>query len=147
LTTILVYCQLILGASIRHIPVTTSPQTYSVLVIFHIGMALAVTGHVVMLCLSIRCTKNLPKSIRSGAKQMGLLIVVQLLMGLGTWVLKFGWPAGLGNNKYLADHLVVTQGWFQSHVVTGHVAIGSVILVMAALLTTRLLRLQFVAQQ
>jgi cytochrome c oxidase assembly protein subunit 15 len=147
LTTILVYCQLILGASIRHIPVTTTPQTYSVLVIFHIGMALAVTGHIVMLCLAIRCTKNLPKSIRSGAKQMGILIFVQLLMGIGTWVLKFGWPAGLGNNKYLADHLVVTQGWFQSHVVTGHVAMGSVILVMAAVLTTRLLRLQFVRQK
>ncbi len=78
---------------------------------------------------------------------MGILILVQLLMGIGTWVLKFGWPAGLGNNKYLADHLVVTQGWFQSHVVTGHVAMGSVILVIAAVLTTRLLRLQFVRQK
>ena len=143
----MVYCQLILGASIRHIPVTTAPQTYSMLVIFHIGMALAVTGHIVMLCLAIRRTKNLPKSIHSGAKQMGILIFVQLLMGMGTWVLKFGWPAGLGNNKYLADHLVVTQGWFQSHVVTGHVAMGSVIVVMAAVLTTRLLRLQFVRQK
>jgi len=147
ITTILVYLQLVLGAMIRHIPVTAKAQTFSVLVIFHIGMAMAVMVHIALFVVSLRKRRESIGSATRGGSILVLLMVIQIFLGVGAWVLQYGWPAGWGENQILGTNLVVAQGWWQSHIVTGHVAMGSLILVMTALMTARLMRLQFCLKQ
>ncbi len=145
ITTVLVYVQLVLGASIRHIPVTASTQTFSMLVVFHVIMAVVVTGHIVAVALNLRQSKRLAPKIRRSGKWLLGLVLLQVGLGVGTWVLKYGYPLGFGETSLTANHLVVTYGWWQSHITTAHVATGSLILINCVLLTTRLQRLRFVA--
>lgn len=144
-TTVLVYLQLVLGASVRHTPVTASTQTFSMLVVFHVIMGLVVTGHIVAVALSLRQSKQLAPKIRQSGKWLLGLVLLQVGLGVGTWVLKYGYPLGFGETKLTANHLVVTYGWWQSHITTAHMATGSLILINCVLLTTRLQRLRFVA--
>ena len=145
ITTVLVYVQLVLGASIRHIPVTASTQTFSMLVVFHVIMGVLVTGHIVAMALNLRQSKGLAPKIRQSGKWLLGLVLLQVGFGVGTWVLKYGYPLGFGETSLTANHLVVTYGWWQSHITTAHVATGSLILINCVLLTTRLQRLRFVA--
>ena len=146
-TTVLVYFQLILGASIRHIPVTASTQTFSMLVIFHLIMALAVTGHVIAVVISLRKRQGLSPAVHRPAKWLMFGVLLQVGLGIGTWIFKYGWPMGLGENKLFANHLLVTYSWSQSHVTTAHAATGSLLLIFCVVLTTRLRRLKYVLEQ
>ena len=147
ITTSLVYLQLVLGAMIRHIPVTAKAQTFSVLVVFHIGMAMAVMMHMALLAVSLRKRRESIGNATRGGSILVLLVVAQIFLGVGAWVLQYGWPVSLGENQTFGPGLVVAQGWWQSHIVTGHVAMGSLILVMTALITARLTRLEFWVKQ
>ncbi len=143
ITTVLVYLQVVLGALIRHIPVTASTQTFSTLVIFHVAMALVVIGHIVAIALSLRKRKALAPAVGRYGKWLTCLVLLQVGLGLGTWVLKYGFPMGLGENRFFANHLVTTYGWWQEHITTAHVAIGALLFTNCVLLTTRLFRLRF----
>ncbi|MBA60848.1 MAG: cytochrome oxidase assembly protein [Planctomycetaceae bacterium] len=146
ITTVLVYLQLVLGASIRHIPVTASTQTFSTLVVFHLIMALAVMVHVIALAVNLRKHKELAVSIRRAGKWLAGLVLLQVGLGASTWVLNYGYPFGWGETKFTANHLVITYGWWQAHITTAHMAIGSLLLVICVAVVTRLLRLRFVAK-
>lgn len=144
ITTVLAYSQLVLGASIRHIPENASPQTFSILVICHLMMALVVTGHIVAVARSLRNCKSLAPIIRQSGKWLIGLVLLQVGLGVSTWVLKYGYPIGFGETEYTANHLIRAGGWWQSHITTVHAATGSLILINCVLLTTRLQRLRFV---
>ena len=69
------------------------------------------------------------------------LLALQVLLGCGTWVLKYAWPGGLfSETSGLAGWTNTAGGPLQAFVVTAHVATGSRILgssVWAALLFCR----------
>ncbi|MBT6722126.1 MAG: cytochrome oxidase assembly protein [Planctomycetaceae bacterium] len=146
ITTVLVYVQLVLGASIRHVPVTASSQTFSTLVIFHLVMALVVTVHVIALAVILWKNKELATSIRRTGKWLAGMVLLQVGLGASTWVLNYGYPFGWGENKLTANHLVTTYGWWQAHITTAHMALGSLLLVFCVAVVTRLLRLRFVVK-
>ena len=147
ITTVLAYIQLILGASIRHIPVTASTQTFSMLVVFHLVMALAVTMHVVAVAWSVYKRKELAPTIRRPAFGLVAVVILQVGLGVGTWIVKYGWPLGLSETQLAADYVVETYSMTQAHITTAHVAIGSLLLIFCVVITTRLRRLQYVARK
>lgn len=71
-----------------------------------------------------------------------LLVLIQLLLGAGTWVLNYGWPNWLANQSWAAGFLVVQESQRQALVTTAHVATGSLILVTSLMIALRSWRLE-----
>ncbi len=90
-TTVLAYIQLILGASVRHLPKMAMATTdqFRIVVWFHVLMAIAVA--VAAILLVTRRTGPVPGLSRSRWFLVAL-VAVQLGLGFGTWVVKYGWP-------------------------------------------------------
>ena len=139
LVAVLAYIQLLIGAQLRHVPVTASTDVFRVAVVFHLIMAAAVVAHVVMLAWKgARCPC---KSVSRGSLLLAAVALAQVALGCGTWIMKYGWPAGLGNDfAFAAGHQIVAHGYWQSMITTAHVAVGSLILALSASLTVRAYR-------
>ncbi|MGI9428685.1 MAG: COX15/CtaA family protein [Bythopirellula sp.] len=133
----LAYAQLVVGAVVRHSPHMMGQMIaaiFQVAVYFHLLLALLITGHILL--LAWRCS-------RAGLQRVGgicllALIGMQLLLGMGTWLVKYGMPgwasAWLGEMTFVnreADAL-------QAAIITSHVAIGSLILVLSVAIAIRL---------
>jgi len=83
--------------------------------------------------------------IRQPVLLLGLIMLFQIGLGVGTWVVKYGWPL-LGDSYAMsAQYLVVNESLLQSFITTLHVATGSLILAIAAVVCLRCLRLQSLA--
>ena len=133
----LAYAQLVVGAVVRHSPHMMGELVatiFQVAVYFHILLAILITGHILL--LAWRCG-------RTGLQRVAgicllALIGIQLLLGMGTWLVKYGMPgwaaAWLGEPTFVnreADAL-------QAAIVTSHVAVGSLILVLSVAIALRM---------
>lgn len=133
----LAYAQLVVGAVVRHSPHMTVAWTatfFQVAVYFHVLLALMIVGHVVL--FAFRCLKN--RLQVAGGLGLLALVGVQLLLGVATWLVKYGMPAWtvawFGEMSFVnreADAL-------QAAIITSHVAVGSLILVVSAAIALRL---------
>jgi cytochrome c oxidase assembly protein subunit 15 len=56
------------------------------------------------------------------------LLVVQVALGAGTWIVKFAMPAWAVGIVGTQPFAVQEGGWLQTHIITAHVATGSLIL-------------------
>ncbi|NIL97296.1 MAG: hypothetical protein GTO53_06815, partial [Planctomycetales bacterium] len=136
----LIFLQLVIGAHLRHLPVGATAGGFKTAVFFHLLLAAVILGYALLV---VWRTLRLPGGqLRGPAILLNLLVLAQIGLGAATWVLKYSWPAGI-----LADHGVVA-GWTntagggaQSVIVTGHVAIGSLLLGLAVQLSLRAWRL------
>jgi hypothetical protein len=54
--------------------------------------------------------------------------MLQLLLGAGTWVVKFSAPSWAPSWLIPGQAAVQDGGWLQTHIITGHVAVGSLML-------------------
>lgn len=142
ITLVVVYVQLLLGAEVRHIPVTASPGTFRVFVFVHLVMALIVTVHIFQLSRLAWKEYSWGQALRSPSLALAGLITLQLALGVGTWVMKYGWPSFVAEMSFAAGHTIMAKSLTQSLVVTAHVATGSLILGFAVLMHTRIARLR-----
>jgi len=83
--------------------------------------------------------------LRAPATRLSLLIVVQVLLGLGTWVAKYGFPGWMSGFEFAAAYRPTADSVGQVVMATAHVAIGSLILATSTLLAMRAWRLGWVA--
>lgn len=135
----LAYLQLAAGAFVRHSPHMISGSAaviFQTAVYFHLLLALALLVHVVMLVWQAQ--RN---SIERGwSWALAGLLLAQFLLGASTWIVKYGlprWAATIvGDWKFVntADNA------YQVGIVTAHVAVGSLILVTALVITLRAAR-------
>jgi len=127
-TAILFYLQLVFGAVLRHMPIESQPATFALAVRFHLLLAGVLVLHVAMSTwLVIRhCRQNRPL-LRLTLSLVGLL-AVQLLLGASTWVLKFSVPDWAAGWLPWNDFANTAGGWLSTHIITGHVAVGSLLL-------------------
>jgi heme a synthase len=133
LAACLAYLQLTVGALLRHVPITAPPQLFRAALIFHLVFA----GVLVILVAMLACGTVGRSSLRWHALGLSLLVVVQVSLGLATYVVKYSWPAWMDRFGFAASYVVQEKSFEQSLIVTAHVVCGSMIL---ALLTTMLLR-------
>jgi heme a synthase len=146
LTAVLAYSQIVLGAFLRHMPVMAEPATFVFALRSHLVMAGVLSISVMLLIWTvIRHAQNFTP-LRRLATMLGLLLVAQVSLGAGTWIVKYSvprwaeaWLPASWNNGAIVD-----GGLLQTHVVTGHVAIGS--LLMATSLGLALYSLRFLRQ-
>ncbi|MCO6457493.1 MAG: COX15/CtaA family protein [Pirellulaceae bacterium] len=141
LTVGLAYLQLVAGAHLRHLPVHASPDTFRVYLVFHLLGAALLAGHLVLLVATIARSYRSEGWLTRPAGFLSGLLVCQLLLGAGSWVMKYGWPAGADRYAFIARHVIEADGLAQSLIVTGHAATGSLILATSMVLALRSLRL------
>ncbi len=125
------FVQLFLGAQLRHVPVATGPWAFAALVKLHLAMAGVLT---LMILAALWLTLRGPAAPRPIARltlAMGLALVGQLGLGLGTWLVKYGAPGWA--MPLLPDNMGVNlaDGMAQTHIATAHSACGALILGLA----------------
>ena len=134
------FVQITLGAVLRHVPLSASPQVFRFALLFHLVVAAALAGHLLLTAVS---------AWRAGAQQGGvrmlglvlpLLVLLQVGVGIGTYVAKYSWPAWLGDFQFAAAHVVQERSLSQSLITTAHVALGSLILFVSVSLAMRSMR-------
>jgi cytochrome c oxidase assembly protein subunit 15 len=130
LTLGLTYLQLVIGAYLRHVPYYAEPASFQIAIWFHVLIALAIVVHVGLVAWHVWSHYRGEPALAGPAAWMAGLIAAQIALGLSTWVVKYGFPEFLGDWAP-AGHVNVAGGFWQTHIVTAHVAVGSLILAQA----------------
>ncbi|MCG8651680.1 MAG: hypothetical protein MI861_17700, partial [Pirellulales bacterium] len=79
---------------------------------------------------------------RPGLVLIGL-VTLQIALGVGTWVVNYGWPSFLQWFPGATGFLIQAKGFVDSIIVTAHVATGALILAVSTLLFVRTLRVRY----
>ncbi|MBM3967324.1 MAG: cytochrome oxidase assembly protein [Planctomycetes bacterium] len=134
--------QLILGAQLRHAIPDTSPSGFMSLVHLHLTMAAVVTSIILLVAIIGRLGsyRDAPE-ILAPANVLLLLLGLQLALGFATWVVNYALPwADL--LRWLAKYSISAKGYWESLIVTGHQATGSLMIATSVWLVCRVWRRQ-----
>ena len=137
---VLSYLQLVLGAQLRHVQPNATPSGFAMIVALHVIIAFLLWFLTIVCWVGIRRCGDLTLS-RPAALLIGL-VSVQIVLGVGTWVVNYGWPSFLEWVPGSTGFLVRAKGFIDSIIVTSHVAMGSLILAVAAMLLVQMLRVR-----
>lgn len=139
LMAILSFVQLTIGAQLRHVTGNASPQYFMGFVHLHLTLA----GVIVLLSFLLwaSATRLSAPPTRRAAFGLVLLVLVQVALGIGTWLVNYAlpWPE---LTEDLAQYTIVAKGYFESMVVTAHVATGSLIICFSTVATLAAWRTQ-----
>ncbi|MGD9636887.1 MAG: heme A synthase, partial [Pirellulales bacterium] len=128
-TSILFYLQLVFGAVLRHVPVDSEPGAFLLAVRFHLFLAGVLTLHVIALASMVLWHYRGVRPLGGLTWALCGLLVVQILLGGGTWIMKFAVPVWAADWLPLEPMANQADGWLQTHIITAHVAVGSLLLV------------------
>ena len=120
--------QLVVGAFLRHIAVGSPPRVYRLLVVLHISVAVILLLGTITQFLVSRLPRFKGVGVRGSINVLMLLILAQIMLGVGTWVVKFGWPVWFAEQSFAATFVVGEKSFLQMNLITAHVAVGSLIL-------------------
>lgn len=135
--TLLSYVQLVVGAHLRHISIDADPVVYQLLVVAHVTLAIVIATWAIILAMSTLAPSYGGLGLRWLAFSILLLVVVQFGLGVSTWVFKFGVPGVLEPILVSETFTINEKSFLQMNIVTGHVAVGSLILALATCMTVR----------
>lgn len=141
LTVVFAYLQLVIGAQLRHVSVMASPGVFRGVVFFHLVMAAVVTFHVFQLLLIVKQRHVSAGPLQIPVMLLAALILIQVALGVATWVVKYGWPELFAQYAFAAPHTIQAKGFLQAFIVTSHVATGSLILALSVTVFARAVRL------
>ncbi|HBE69584.1 MAG TPA: cytochrome oxidase assembly protein [Planctomycetaceae bacterium] len=136
LLAIAAYMQLIVGAQLRHLTGAVAPKLFTAFVHSHLTLA----GLVLLLAVIVAALSWLgrfvPASVYRPSGLLALLVLVQIALGLGTWVVNYAvpWEA---INQQIAHYTILAKGFWESLIVTAHVATGSLIISLSVVIALR----------
>ncbi|MFN9367973.1 MAG: COX15/CtaA family protein [Planctomycetia bacterium] len=119
------YVQLVAGAQLRHLDAAVDPLTFRWLVGFHVAGAVVVT---LLSALLAWANGDRPSAARRWAWLIAGLVVCQILLGCGAWVVSWGLPSGLLPDAWRLSEALRARSPAAAAVVTGHVVVGMLIL-------------------
>jgi cytochrome c oxidase assembly protein subunit 15 len=132
LTAALAYLQLVLGAVVRHSPHMLGENAgniFKVAVYFHVIMAAAVLAHVLL--LAVRCWRT--RVTRGVGLTLASLIVVQLLLGASSWIVRYGMPGWATAWIGETGHFNRASDFASASILAAHGAVGSLIIALTAI--------------
>lgn len=142
LTTILAYLQLVLGSQVRHVRADADASSFRGAVLLHLFMAGVVAIHVLLVVIrTLRYHRTEPALVWP-AIALATVLLVQLALGVGTWVTNFGPIPWLSDNAWSQQYVITQKGQVQALVTTAHMAGGSLVLVTSLLIALRSFRLR-----
>ena len=137
LTVVLACLQLVLGAQLRHTPIDAGPAFFRAALYFHLFIAVALVVHSALLASSTARLRKKSKPLIVPSFTLLGLMAVQMALGAGSWVVKYGWPTWLGEHAWTASYTVRREDLLGLLMVTAHVAVGSSILATSLLVALR----------
>ena len=140
LLLILSIAQLIIGAHLRHSLPTWSPGFFMSLVHTHLLMATLITLAVLGGAILVRLRSNSTfRELRSPSNALVAILIVQVLLGFSTWIANYATP-WTELTPWLARYTLQAKGFWESMIVTGHQATGSLMIVCSLWLVCRAYR-------
>jgi cytochrome c oxidase assembly protein subunit 15 len=130
LTTTLAYMQIVVGAVVRHSPLLLADGAgamFQAAVYFHLLLAGAIVVHVLL--LAFRCWRD--RLHRPLAIGLGSLIVMQLLLGASSWVVKYGMPSWFTRLIGETGHFNRATDLASAAILAAHGAVGSLIFALS----------------
>jgi cytochrome c oxidase assembly protein subunit 15 len=131
---VLAVLQVVFGAIVRHLPLWASPGVFRAALVMHLVIAGAIVWQTPL--ASFRAWRTAGTS-RFAAVLLPVLVILQIVLGAGTYVVKYAWPAWLADYQFAAAYVVREKSLAQSLVTTAHVAGGSLILFTSVYLATQ----------
>ena len=131
----LIYIQLVLGAVLRHMPLDASTQLFRAALVLHLAVAAFLPLQLGL--VAWQAWKTGDGELARPGMALPILVMLQITLGLGTYVAKYSWPAWLGDYQFAANFVVQEKSLVQSLITTAHVATGSLLLFASALLAMR----------
>ena len=126
------YVQLVIGACFRHIAIDATPRLFGALVATHVllavGLVVGTFFHGITLTLARRAGVTTGRGINASGLVVIVLILIQFSLGLGAWVVKWGWPIWFADTPFAASFVIGEKEFWQMNLVTAHAAIGSLLL-------------------
>ncbi|GIW99572.1 MAG: cytochrome oxidase assembly protein [Pirellulaceae bacterium] len=139
----IVFLQLVLGAQLRHLTGWETHRQFTALTHAHLGTAGLLAVGVVVVAL-LAWLLGVERSVRRPAMALVGLVLVQLALGGGTWIVNYALP-WQELNKMLASYTIHAKGFVESLIITAHMATGSLILAVTAVTVARAWRCRWVA--
>ena len=135
--------QLVLGAQLRHALPSTSPVGFMSMVHLHLTFAGVVTIAILAVALMVRKSPyGQEPRLRGPANALLGLLILQLVLGIGTWMANYALPWSETTGA-LARYVIVAKGYWESMLVTAHQATGSLLIASSMWLICRVARRQF----
>lgn len=137
------YSQVILGARVRHVLPDAAPSEFTTTVAQHVSIACLLW--ILSLVGFYRFRRCGDLTLSQPILALLVSVTLQIALGVGTWVVNYGWPGILGA-KFIQSipgatgYLIRAKGFWDSIIVTAHVAVGSLILAVSVMVLLRLLR-------
>ena len=135
------YVQLALGAAIRHTPEMASQGYFKFVLVGHIVAAILIFFLSIAILWLSRLSPGRQWGCRKTSIFLAFLVLIQVSLGLATWVLKYGWPVWFEEYAFAANFVIPEKTFWQINIVTAHVAVGSLILATAGTLLIRYIRM------
>ena len=140
LLLVLSVSQLFVGAHLRHSLPTWLPTFFMSLVHTHLLMAALIAIGILGVFLLVRRSSNRPfRELRGPANALLAIVAVQILLGFATWIANYATP-WVELTPWLARYTVQGKGFWESMIVTGHQATGSLLIVCSLWLVCRVYR-------
>ncbi len=140
-TTFLAFLQIVLGSQLRHLHASARPGEFRLALFFHLFVAAGLWAHIMMLVVRLWRVRWSESWLRRPVLMLALLVMLQICLGLGTWVTKYGFPDWLRGFAFAAEFRPTADAPWQMIITTAHVAIGSMILGTSLMLALRCRRL------
>ena len=135
IASVAIYLQIVAGANLRHFPPDADTGRFILWVWLHVlGAVTIFIAGMVLLGLTFFRPRSGPR-LRCRARILALLILVQVSLGLATWVTKYGFPRWFQEYLWAAPYTVAAKDWPQAFSVTAHTGAGSLCLAAAISLT------------
>lgn len=128
---VLAYLQLCLGAQLRHVAATTNLWAFAAIVKLHLAGAAVLAVVITTAALGVLRQPAAPPMLRRLSLALLGLLTVQLALGVGAWLLKYGAPGWAAGWLPVTMEATLADGMWQTHMATAHSSCGSLILAIA----------------
>jgi len=146
LLLILAYFQVIAGAALRHIPVSARPGAFMGIVHIHLTFAGLVLATTLFAVLTAARSINLWGGVKKPVFLILLTVLFQITLGSGTWLANYALPWQELTTD-LANYTITSKGYWESLVITGHVATGALLISLVTLTCVRAWRGRWICRQ
>ncbi|AMV32866.1 Heme A synthase [Pirellula sp. SH-Sr6A] len=132
--------QLILGAHLRHALPTWKPALFVSFVHTHLLFATLITFLILVALVAVYLPRyRKQRALRTPVRWLSFLLILQVALGLGTWVTNYAlpWPEW---NAFFANYTIAGRGFWETMIINGHQATGSLLIVCSLWLLCRVER-------
>jgi len=134
------YCQLILGAQLRHVTAAISHTTFMAFVHSHLTLGGLVAAFTLCLAGFAMRKRGCSGWIRRPAGLLAAAVLIQIALGFATWIVNYALPWS-ETTPALAGYTILSKGYWESLIVTAHMATGSLIISLATVVALRAWRM------